>query len=194
MKLQCTHCGEVYEGTITRKGNGWYSVCPHCKKDSEYEIPDKKIVMLFLDDNRDDYEDFFTNGLMDGTPIISCYAYDSEKEFLEGWNKIKENPDSMWYWVFKDGEQICSGACDPGDIYEFLENFEDYVWLEATDRCFYVNKEWLKITSTEAAYENDLFEGEFHFDLFLENCSTYEASRYYVKAKEEGAILYEYYK
>ena len=164
------------------------------KKDSEYEIPDKKIVMLFSDDTGDDYEEFFTNEIKEGTRVLSVYTYDTEEEFIKDWLRIKEDPDSMWYWVFKDEEQICSGACDPDDIYTFLESFEDYVWLEATDRCFYVNKEWLKMTSTEAAYKSDLFEGEFHFDLFLENCSTYEASRYYEKAKEVGAILYEYYK
>ena len=41
------------------------------------------------------------------------YVFESPDEFIKKWYEIDEG---SWYWVFVDGEELCSGAVDPDDI------------------------------------------------------------------------------
>jgi hypothetical protein len=48
------------------------------------------------------------------------YLFENPNDFIE---KCYELPEGQWYWVFHNGELICSGAIDPGDIELFEEHF-----------------------------------------------------------------------
>lgn len=94
------------------------------KVNLEPENYQKRIRMYLLDDDRDDYEAYFTNRIENNTPILARYEFDTMKEFMETWKKISDDPITMWYWVY-DGENIvCSGAIDPNDEEIFTEYFE----------------------------------------------------------------------
>lgn len=122
MKLQCLQCGHEYDGWITKDGLGWCSLCPECGGSFDVDIPEGKIIMAFAWDEDDDY---FTDNWRDDNHFATYYAFNTQHEFFEAWEKMSENPDGMWYWVMVDGKCICSGACDPGDIEIFNEYFNN---------------------------------------------------------------------
>lgn len=124
MNCTCMSCYHTFEGSISLDELGWHSVCPECGSSFDVDVPAGKIMMMFVDDEDEtNFNDFYSN-----EPICSYYAFDSVKEFIEAWKKISENPDSMWYWVYVNDMRsencICSGACDPGDIENFMEYFD----------------------------------------------------------------------
>ena len=82
-------------------------------------IPDDKIMIAVLDydfDCSSGYPEEFT-----GDNIGKCYICDTPEEFIAKWHTLDEG---AWYWVFADGEEICSGAVDPADIEIFEEYFD----------------------------------------------------------------------
>lgn len=123
MKLNCLNCYHEFDGSITKDNLGWHSSCPECECSFDVDVPQGRIVMAFANDC--DY-DFFTNDWYDSNEFLSYYAFDTVEEFMETWDKVSDNPDSMWYWVMDNGELVCSGACDPGDE----EIFEEYFDIE----------------------------------------------------------------
>lgn len=77
-------------------------------------IPKDKIMVAVLDDDVYPYPEEYT-----GYNIKESYIFDTPDEFIQKWYELDEG---YWYWVFVNGEEICSGAIDPNDI----ELFEDY--------------------------------------------------------------------
>ena len=129
MKITCSICGRVHEGTIAKIGKPekrggkkrWISFCPICNTFIPVEVPEGKIVMAFVSDESPEY---FTDEFIPEKPIVSYYAFKTPKAFLDKWYKVSQNPDSMWYFVMYEGQCICSGACDPCDIETFEEFFK----------------------------------------------------------------------
>jgi len=113
MNLKCLQCGSEFSGPISKDALGWHSLCPECGGSFDVDVPEGRIVMAFAWDETDE---FFTDDWDDNNLIATYYAFDDNKEFLDAWEKMSENPDGMWYWIMVDGRCICSGACDPGDI------------------------------------------------------------------------------
>lgn len=108
------------------KTKGIYAHCPYCGANYQINIPKGAIFMAFADDTQEDYEDFFTDQMVEGTRIQSLYIFKTKEDFLEGFKKISEDPDGMWYWAYEDNVVFCSGACSPDDE----EIFEEYFGLE----------------------------------------------------------------
>lgn len=80
-------------------------------------IPEDKIMIAVLDydyDVKGDYPAEYRSEYAHST-----YVFDTPQEFIKKWYELDEG---AWYWVFANGDVICSGAVDPGDI----EIFEDY--------------------------------------------------------------------
>lgn len=80
-------------------------------------IPEDKIMIAVMDydyDITDGYPEEYREQYAHET-----YEFDTPQEFIKKWYELDEG---AWYWVFADGDVICSGAVDPGDI----EIFEDY--------------------------------------------------------------------
>lgn len=129
MKIKCCECAATFDGNINLVNRidtpdkwQWTATCKNCGKTFPVTVSQGKIIMAFVDNDRDDYHDFFTDEFL-GKEIISYYAFSDADSFLEKWREIAGNPDGMWYWVLIDGEVICSGACDPGDEEIFAEYF-----------------------------------------------------------------------
>lgn len=84
-------------------------------------IPNNKIMVAILD------YDYELNGQYpeeySSDYAHTSYVFDTPQEFIEKWYELDEG---AWYWVFVNGEEICSGAVDPNDI----EIFEDYFDME----------------------------------------------------------------
>lgn len=84
-------------------------------------IPNDKIMVAILD------YDYELNGQYpeeySGDYAHTSYVFDTPQEFIKKWYELDEG---AWYWVFVNGEEICSGAVDPND----LEIFEDYFDME----------------------------------------------------------------
>ena len=95
------------------------------KIDIEPEDYHKRIRMYLLDDDRDDYEMYFTDRLDNDTPILARYEFDTPKKFLRTWKDVSEDPVSMWYWVYDGAALVCSGAIDPNDEEIYAEYFEE---------------------------------------------------------------------
>lgn len=138
MKLKCSNCGHEFDGCITSEDSVWYSYCNECLSPFDVDVPKGRIIMAFANDCGDYYDDFFSDDWYDTNEFISYYAFDTPEEFMEKWNKVVDNPDSMWYWVLDNGELICSGACDPGDE----EIFEEYFGFEKENKSM-TNAEFL---------------------------------------------------
>lgn len=122
MKLKCCNCGNKFEGTISYDELGWHSYCKECDTSFDVDVPNGKILMLFASEDTE-----FDNGFEDDylkNAICSYRAYNSIRAFINGWRKVVEEPEGMWYWVIDgtNGNYITSGACDPDDI----EIFKDY--------------------------------------------------------------------
>ena len=115
MQLTCLQCGHRFDGTISKDELGWHSCCPSCKGSFDVDVPEGRIIMAFTTAGIDpeDHYRFFREE-MDG--ILSYYAFDSRKEFLEKWAEKVENPDGMWYWLIENGELITYGGLFHSDI------------------------------------------------------------------------------
>jgi hypothetical protein len=48
------------------------------------------------------------------------YVFDTPQEFIKKWYELD---GGIWYWVFDNGDVICSGAVDEDDIETFEEHF-----------------------------------------------------------------------
>ena len=127
MKLKCLHCENKFDGNISYDELGWHSVCPECGCSFDVDVPDGKILMVFIGRNIDfgniDFTKFEDNHMKN--EIYSYRAYNSVRSFMNRWRKMAEKPDSMWYWVIDgtNGEYITTGACSiDGD----KEIFKDY--------------------------------------------------------------------
>lgn len=81
-------------------------------------IPKDKIMIAVLDYDIYPYPEEYT-----GDNLQEQYFFDTPQEFIKKWYELDEG---VWYWVFVNGEEICSGAVDPND----LEIFEDYFGME----------------------------------------------------------------
>lgn len=131
MKIKCDLCGHVHEGTIAKIGKPvkrggekqWLSFCPECNQFIPVKVPKGKIVMLFACDENEAY---FTGEFNPANPMVSYYAFNYPKAFIDFWKEKVKNPDSMWYFVLYEDRCICSGACDPGD----MENFEEFFKIQ----------------------------------------------------------------
>lgn len=91
----------------------------------DLEYKQKRIRMYLLDDDDEFYEKYFTNRIEWDTPILKKYEFDTPEEFLSVWQDLKEDPISMWYWVYDRDTVICSGAIDPGDIDIYEEAWKE---------------------------------------------------------------------
>lgn len=131
MKIKCELCGHIHEGTIAKIGKPvkrggekqWLSFCPECNHFIPVKVPKGKIVMAFAYDESHDY---FTDDFDPKNPLVSYYAFNSPKAFMDAWKEKVKKPDSMWYFVLNGDFCVCSGACDPGDI----EIFEEYFAIQ----------------------------------------------------------------
>ena len=123
MKLKCWNCGNKFDGTISYDELGWHSYCKECDTSFDVDVPNGKILMLFVSEDTDLDGEFQDDYLEN--PICFYRAYNSIRTFINGWRKIVEEPKSMWYWVIDgtSGGYIVSGACDPYDIDAFKEYF-----------------------------------------------------------------------
>ena len=85
-------------------------------------IPKDKIMIAVLDDGyyikHKEYPEEYSSKY-----AHEVYLFDTPEEFIQKWYEIEEG---AWYWVFVNGDEICSGAVDPNDI----EIFEDYFDME----------------------------------------------------------------
>ncbi|MBQ7818492.1 MAG: hypothetical protein IJ341_02225 [Bacteroidales bacterium] len=100
-EFECSACGEISNPE---------DMCCEAVPDLRHIISSNKIVMIFAENNSKNFTDEY-----DGNAYVSFYTFDSPPAFMSTWeNKVKK-PDSMWCWVYYNGECICSGACDPGD-------------------------------------------------------------------------------
>ena len=123
MNHTCNKCGASFEGPIHHDENGWHAVCPKCGEPFDVSLPDKPIIMAFVDDSDPDKD---CENFVDDFPPASLrtvYGFDSLTEFIPAWRKMSEKPDGMWYFLIADGVQFCSGACDPGDEEIIEEHF-----------------------------------------------------------------------
>lgn len=88
-------------------------------EEEEQEIPNDKIMIALLDDNyyteHHSYPEEYHSRYAHKT-----YVFDTPQEFIEKWYELDEG---IWYWVFVNGNVICSGAVDPDDIETFEEHF-----------------------------------------------------------------------
>lgn len=88
------------------------------------EVPEGKILVAWANPDYEaeaPYEVFEQDVPEKG--ICAYGVYETPVEFLMAWREMVHNPEGMWYWVMDGGDCICSGACDPGDIEIFEENF-----------------------------------------------------------------------
>ncbi|MBQ8248109.1 MAG: nucleotidyltransferase domain-containing protein [Lachnospiraceae bacterium] len=93
-----------------------------------YELggfPNDKIYIA-IQDGMQDYPDAYP---LTGEHIKAIYVCDSPEEFLSKWCDVRDKNEGEWYWVYANGECICSGAVDPGDI----EIFEGYFDISLED-------------------------------------------------------------
>lgn len=121
MEITCPYCNHSFTGTLLNDAGAFNAICPMCRGTFKYPIRRKQYEMIFA---WDDDDSFFTDEFEDGTCFISYYSFDTLGELIEEWERISENPDSMWYWVLDNGEVVCSGACDPDDYEIFEEVFD----------------------------------------------------------------------
>lgn len=145
MKLKCLQCGHEYEGSISLDSLGWHSSCPVCEGSFDVDVPKGRVVMAFTNPFYDAEYPYatFTDDF-NGEGITAYYAFPSVQSFIRKWKKVAQNPDGMWYWVLDNGRCICSGACDPDDIF----NFHDY-WKCLDNPKSYVNDKMLKQAATK---------------------------------------------
>ena len=125
MQLTCPHDHFLHEGAVTKYGTEWQATCPRCGRTFPVDLPQasKPIIMAFVDD-RDPSKDeahFRDNWL--GEDIRTLYGFDTPEEFMAAWRKMVEHPDGMWYFVLNDQKLVCAGACDPGDLEGFIDEF-----------------------------------------------------------------------
>lgn len=102
------------------------------------DVPEDKIVVAWANPDDEAAEPYavFDQDLPE-KGICSYGVYDTPIEFLKAWCKMVHNPDGMWYWVMDGGDCICSGACDPEDLYNFEENFGlEGVFSARYPKCF----------------------------------------------------------
>ena len=124
----CPSCLHEFTGSIDLDELGWHTSCPKCESSFDVDVPEGRYVMAFVDDDREDYQELFTDNFV-GQAIVSYFAADTADEFIDIWDSIcdREVEDNgMWYWAldYADPENpvlITSGACDPGDIDIFAE-------------------------------------------------------------------------
>lgn len=124
MKLTCKNCNHEYDGFVRpveqkpESANIYKATCPICGAIHTEKAPEGKYKIFFADDHIDeDCEDTWYDNYTDTDErIYTWYGFATVEELIQGWMKISDDPDSMWYWVLEDMEQIISGACDPGDI------------------------------------------------------------------------------
>lgn len=81
-------------------------------------VPEDKIMVAILDadyyEKHGSYPEEYRSEY-----AHEVYLFDTPEEFVNKWYEL---PEGDWYWVYADGDVICSGAIDPNDI----EIFEDY--------------------------------------------------------------------
>lgn len=78
-----------------------------------------KIMIAILDDGYYDEHHSYPEEYNNDYANI-CYTFNTLEEFVEKWHELDEG---VWYWVFVNGKEICSGAVDPDDINIFEEYF-----------------------------------------------------------------------
>lgn len=125
MKITCPYEHYVFEGSITKVGNRWKTICPFCKSTIWLDIPEenKPILMAFVNDNDPDKDkENFTDNWK-GKNIRTIYGFNTPESFMKAWREMVQKPDSMWYWVLHNGRCICSGPCDTYDEEIFIEEF-----------------------------------------------------------------------
>lgn len=81
------------------------------------KFPDNQFIMAVQDEFVSPTSDEYT-----GENIKALRVCDSIEDLGLEWNDVLNSEEGNWYWVFANGECICSGAVDPGD----LEIFKDY--------------------------------------------------------------------
>jgi predicted RNA-binding Zn-ribbon protein involved in translation (DUF1610 family) len=120
MDTKCPKCGGVFSRNVTRDGEGLSLICRNC---GDAVKVNGLVIMAFADDSDPSKDrERFVEGIEEST-VRTWYTFDSAKLFMDAWRKMVEKPDGMWYWVFYNGECICSGACDPYDEDIFDEEF-----------------------------------------------------------------------
>lgn len=81
-------------------------------QDRAMSVPKDKIMVAILDDSyyetHGDYPAEYSREY-----AHEVYTFATPEEFVEKWYEL---PEGDWYWVFDEGEIICSGAIDPADI------------------------------------------------------------------------------
>ena len=104
--------------------NEWWVVNP-------LYIPKDKIMVAVLNE---DY--YLENGSYpeeySSNYAHESYTFDTPEEFIKKWYELDEG---AWYWVFANGDEICSGAVDPNDI-EIFEDYFDMSFEEEDDMSF----------------------------------------------------------
>lgn len=142
MKHVCLNCNANWTGTISLEkcktpteglmAGHWLTTCPCCGKVIHVSPPVAKIIVCFADDSKRpaSFKDNF-----DGKDIMHYHAFDTINDFMTWWIPQTENWDGMWYYVFDNGVQICSGAVDPYDVDIWREHFGTDIINEAIAAC-----------------------------------------------------------
>ena len=133
---------------------------------------DSKIIMAFADPVDTDPPEtryrYFTDDFT-GEGVHTYHVFDTPEDFISKWLDIHDKANGMWYWVLDNGVCVCSGACDPYDIYSFEEHWSGVIHKNK----LLLEKARRKLYFYEAYYFNSKEEAQRILDEMIEVTKRY---------------------
>lgn len=118
--------------TEALNNSDYKTLCQIVKAHTTYMETKDHIIMAFADDTDDDYEQRFTDYFPYEGGFKSLFICDTPEELLDAWREQKDHPEGPWYWVVDHGDEIITGAFDPGDEQTIIDWFKqkELIWVE----------------------------------------------------------------